>query len=157
MRDRFGDEVADFSRLHHRQPLVVLACCVSLIYAVRSPESLLILFAALSKFLQPYGLSMHLEFVPLMRSQIELIQNLSWQMLPKSELTALEHGNGTFPSGMKPRIILMVAATHISVIVPTWNEQKYLPKCPRSLLDQSVKAHGTSGLSSVEHYGDPSQ
>jgi cellulose synthase/poly-beta-1,6-N-acetylglucosamine synthase-like glycosyltransferase len=128
-----------FSRQDFRAPLVVLTCCISLIYAMRSPETFAILFSALTKILQPYELTTHYALVALLRSQVELIQNTSVQVLTKSESTALGLRPRSFPSGMKPRFMLMVAATNVSVIVPTWNEERYLPKCLGSLVDQSVK------------------
>jgi glycosyltransferase involved in cell wall biosynthesis len=39
--------------------------------------------------------------------------------------------------GSKVRYLLVASALDVSVIVPTWNEEKYLPKCLRSLTKQA--------------------
>jgi hypothetical protein len=136
---KIRDEFVVFSRQDYRAPVLILAFCVSLIYTVRSPETFAIFFSALSKILQPYELSMHFDLGLFLRSQIELIQNLSAQAFSRSDWTAFEFRPSPFSGGMKPRLMLMVAATDISVIIPSLNEEKYLQKCLSSLVNQHTK------------------
>jgi glycosyltransferase involved in cell wall biosynthesis len=68
-----------------------------------------------------------------------MLQNLSGQMIAKGELAAFELRPQPSPIGVRLRYMFTVAATDISIIIPTLNEEKYLPRCLSSLINQSRK------------------
>jgi hypothetical protein len=83
-------------------------------------------------------LEIYTRFDPLaFRFPDEFLQNLSGQFLPKGEWSSIEIKPRSIPFVQKFKYVLMVASVDVSVIVPTWNEEKYLPKCLKSLAKQS--------------------
>jgi glycosyltransferase involved in cell wall biosynthesis len=71
--------------------------------------------------------------------QTEYIQTLSNQILKRGELATPEFRPRFVASWLRVKWLLLTAATDVSVIVPTWNEEKYLEKCLKSLRRQSLK------------------
>jgi hypothetical protein len=116
--------------------LALLVFVLSLAWFLKSPEFSAFIISFLSKFPQFLDLNARLDGA-LLRNQIELLQNLSTQMLAKGDWISNEMRPRPLPFGIRIKYVLMVAATDISVIVPTWNEEKYLPRCLRSLINQS--------------------
>lgn len=114
--------------------LTILASMVALALVLRSPELsafFLSIFTRLPQFSELYA---HLDVV-FIRGQAEMLQNLSG-MIGKGEWVSIDFRPRSLPFGMKLKYMLMVAATDISVIIPTLNEEKYLPKCLSSLTKQ---------------------
>ena len=75
----------------------------------------------------------------LFRYQGDFFQNLSGQFLQKGDWASLEIRPRSIPFGTKIRCMIMVSAIDVSVIIPTWNEAEYLPRCLKSLVNQSNK------------------
>lgn len=121
--------------------LTILASMISLAVVFRSPELtalLLSIFTRVPQFSEFYA---HFDLV-FLRTQAEVLQNLSSQMMVKTEWGSLDLRPQSSPVGFRLRYIFMVASTDISVIIPTLNEVKYLPKCLSSLINQSRKDIG---------------
>jgi len=117
--------------------LAFFVLAFSLAWLLKSPEFSAFIISLLSRFPQLFDLNAHFDGVFLLRNQIELLQNLSTQMLAKGDWVSIEMRSRPLPFGMKLKYILMVAATDISVIVPTLNEKKYVARCLKSLSNQS--------------------
>jgi len=128
--------------------VVAVAFCVSMVLMARSAEFTTILLS-LIKLTQSLELT-RFDTPSFLRAQIELIQNLSPQNEFMQSLSANMLAKSNSWSGeLRPRgllfsrfkLIFLVAATDISVIIPTWNEERYLPKCLNSLRNQSFKGN----------------
>ena len=118
--------------------LTILASMVALALVLRSPELSAFFFSILTRLPQFSEFYTHLD-VAFIRGQAEMLQNLSGQMIGKAEWISIDFRPRSLPFGMKLKYVFMLAATDISVIIPTLNEEKYLPKCLSSLTNQSRK------------------
>src|SRR5208282_4188029 len=127
--------------------VAVVAFCVSFALIVRTSEFTTILLSCV-KLAQSFDLT-RFDTPSFLRTQIELFQNLSAQNEFIQSLSTNMITKGDWSSGLRPkgfsfgrfRMIFLVAAADISVIIPTWNEEVYLPKCLSSLRYQSLKRH----------------
>src|SRR5208283_3947011 len=59
--------------------------------------------------------------------------------LQRGDVAARELRPRFVPSLMRVKWLLLIAATRVSVIIPTWNEENYLERCLMSLKRQSLK------------------
>ena len=119
--------------------LLLASLVISLAFVAKVPESSGILFAALSRFLQSIQVNAHADIALILRWQEEFLRNLATQITAKADFFPMEIRPRSLTSPGKIRYLLMVAAVDVSVIVPTWNEEKYLRRCLTSLLNQSRK------------------
>lgn len=120
-----------------QQYVLLAALAISVGLVLRWPELSAILVSVLSRFPQFLDLSARFDAALILRNQFEPFQNLSTQILAKGEWIPVEIRTRSLPFGIKVKYVLMVVATNISVIVPTLNEEKYLPRCLGSLINQS--------------------
>ena len=124
--------------------LAVVAFCVSLALIARTSEFTTLLLSCV-KLTQSFDLT-RFDTPSFLRTQMELFQNLSAQndfiqSVSTSMLTKGDWSSSFRPKGLifwRLKMIFLVAATDISVIVPTWNEERYLQKCLQSLRRQSL-------------------
>ena len=119
----------------------LVTLCVSLVLIFRAPSFWAILIPEFGRVLQYLEMNAHLQAMEVLRYQTELLQNLAPRMLAKGELVSLDIGPRQIPFEMRIKSALMVAVCDISVIIPTLNEEKYLPRCLKSLVGQSPKDH----------------
>lgn len=119
------------------QPLIlgIVAFLVAVTLVARSPDWSALLTYFLARFPQTFELIPHFD-APLFRAQLEMTQNLFARIMNSAEGRPIYLGPRPFSLGMRVKCIFLVAATDISVIVPTFNEEKYLPACLRSLARQ---------------------
>lgn len=118
--------------------LAVLVSIVALTFLLKSPEWSAIFVSFLSRLPQISELNAHFD-AAFIRGQAELLQSVSNQMVGRGEWVPFDLRSRFFSLGVKTKLLFMVAATDISVIIPTWNEEKYLPRCLSSLVNQSRK------------------
>jgi len=126
---------------------VMFVVCVFVIVDRASELSTILL--SITRLMQTFELSIQLDIPTLIRSLTEFIQSISGQNEPIQTLTTqvmLKGGMVTQGLRSKPmapwtrlNCLIMIASTKISVIVPTWNEEKYLGRCLSSLKQQSLK------------------
>jgi len=105
---------------------------------LRSPDLSAIVVAIIGRSPQTLDPITHLDSASVIRGQIDLFQSLSTQLVAKGDWVTTEMRPRPVPIGFKLRCMLTVAATDISVIIPTLNEEKYLPRCLKSLVNQTT-------------------
>jgi glycosyltransferase involved in cell wall biosynthesis len=105
---------------------------------LRSPDLSAIVVAIIGRFPQTLDPIAHLDAVTFIRGQIDLFQSLSTQLVTKGDWVTTEIRPRPVPIVFKMRCMLTVASTDISVIIPTLNEEKYLPRCLKSLVNQGT-------------------
>jgi len=115
--------------------LSVLALGSLVAWWLRSPELSAVVVAVIGRF--PQTLDPNIQAITFVRSQLELFQSLSTQLMARSDWVTVEIRPRPVPIGLKLRYMFTVAATDVSVIIPTLNEEKYLPRCLKSLVDQA--------------------
>ena len=108
-----------------------------LAWILRSPDLSAFIIAVIGRFPQLLDPGLHVDGVVFLRSQIELLQNFSTQILAKSDWVTGEVRPRPIAVGIRLKFLLTVATTDVSIIVPTWNEEKYLAKCLDALVNQS--------------------
>ncbi|MGP8071500.1 MAG: glycosyltransferase [Candidatus Bathyarchaeia archaeon] len=108
-----------------------------LAWALRSPDLSTLIIAVIGRFPQLLDPSLHSDGVVFLRSQIELLQNFSTQILARNDWVAGEMRPRPVAVGIRLKFLLIAATTDVSVIIPTLNEEKYLAKCLDSLVNQS--------------------
>jgi hypothetical protein len=108
-----------------------------LAWALRSPDLSALIIAVIGRFPQLLDPTLRLDGVVFLRSQIDLLQNFSTQLLARSDWVTGEMRPRPVGTGIRFKFLLIAATTDISVIIPTWNEEKYLTKCLDSLVNQS--------------------
>jgi glycosyltransferase involved in cell wall biosynthesis len=102
----------------------------------RVPEFSAIMASWLTGFLQQFEINSHLDMTSLIFwYREEFVQNLSTQ-LAKNGWAAFDIKMRSVLFGGRVKYVPTAAAVDVSVIVPTWNEEKYLPRCLLSLVDQ---------------------
>lgn len=114
---------------------------MSLVLVFKAPDFWAILIPEFGRLLQYFEINAHLQAVPVLRYQMELFRNAASHMLAKVELASLDIGPRQIPIEMKIKNVLMITVGDISVIIPTLNEEKYLPRCLKSLARQSNRDH----------------
>ena len=108
-----------------------------LAWTLRSPDLSSLIVAVIGRFPQLLDPSLHLEGVVFLRGQLEVLQNFSTQILAKNDWVTSDMRPRPVAVGLRLKFLLTVATTDVSIIVPTWNEEKYLTRCLDSLVNQS--------------------
>ena len=93
----------------------------------------------LTRLLQQFEINPHDLAGLILRYREEFLQNVSTQLLSRGECAAVDVRGHLEPFVGRVKYVLMIAAVDVSVIVPTWNEEKYLTRCLRSLVKQSCE------------------
>jgi len=135
-----GNSCSDLTPDRTARPAIGLAFVMLgsiLAWALRSPDLSTLILAVIGRFPQVLDPSLHLDGVVFLRGQIELLQNFSTQVLAKSDWVTGEMRPRPAGVGIRFKFFLIAATTDVSIIVPTWNEEKYLTKCLDSLVNQS--------------------
>jgi len=119
------------------QPIILVALTFTLSFALleKPPGFLATIISILGQLAQVSELNPHLD-TAVFRSQLELAQNVISRAFTGNELVPYTIGSRPLSLGMRIRYVFVVAATDISVIIPTLNEEKYLPSCLNSLSNQ---------------------
>ena len=162
-----GNRRSDLAPNRTAAPAVGLAFVMLgtiLAWILRSPDLSTLIIAVIGRFPQLLDPSLHMEGVAFLRGQIELLQNFSTQILAKSDWVTGEMRPRPIAVGIRLKFLLTVATTDVSIIVPTWNEERYLAKCLDALVNQSwhgsweiivVDGGSTDGTVGVaENYAD---
>ena len=116
---------------------VSVAISISLLLMLRTSESssIIVLASSLTRLLQQSELNAYLDVTGLIfRYGEEFLRNASTQLTVKIDPTTF--GIKARPSALGRVKHLLVVITNVSVVVPTWNEERYLPRCLSSLVNQ---------------------
>lgn len=117
--------------------LAWISLSISLILMYRAPEFSVIMISWLTSLLQQFEINSHLDMATLIfQYRGEFLQHMSTQLLAKNGWASFDIRPRSVPFGGRVKYVPMAAALDVSVIVPTWNEEKYLPRCLLSLVDQ---------------------
>lgn len=65
------------------------------------------------------------------------LENLLQRVLGCGDGASFEFNSESLTLGSRVKYLLVASVLDVSVIVPTWNEEKYLPKCLHSLRNQT--------------------
>jgi hypothetical protein len=123
--------------IQRKLALAWISLSISLLLMSRVPEFSAVMVSWLTSLLQPFEINSHLDMASLIfRYREEFLQNVSTQLLAKNEWAFFEIRARSVPFGGRVKYVPMAAALDVSVIVPTWNGEKYLPRCVLSLVDQ---------------------
>jgi hypothetical protein len=117
--------------------LLVLAFSVVVAFILRSPEFSAVSIPELSRLLQFPAVRAYLDAILGLRYPQVFFENLSQRVLSYSDWSTYELSPRSLTLGSRLKCLLVVSALDVSVIIPTWNEEKYLPKCLRSLTNQA--------------------
>jgi hypothetical protein len=120
-----------------RAVLALFTVCFTLVLAAKTLDLWAIMIPELGRFLQYFAMNIHPQVVLIARSQTELLQNLTGQVLGRGELASLKIGSSSLSLETKIKSVLLVGLCDISVIIPALNEERYLPRCLESLTHQS--------------------
>lgn len=119
--------------------LLITAFVLSSLLAwwLKSPDLSAILLTVIARSPQILDPILRLDPTGFIRGQVDLLQTLTSQFLAKGDWVTGELQPRPIPFLLRVRCILAVASTDISVIVPTLNEEEYLPRCLKSLMKQT--------------------
>jgi hypothetical protein len=116
--------------------LLLVAFSIVLAFILRSPEFSAVSIPELSRLIQFPAVRAYLDSLLDPRYPLGFFENLSQRVLSYGDWAACELSPSSLTLGSRARYLLVGSTFHVSVIVPTWNEEKYLPKCLNSLRRQ---------------------
>ena len=123
--------------IRRKLALAWISLSISLLLMSRVPEFSAVMVSWLTGFLQQFEINSHLDMGSLIFwYREEFLQNVSTQLLAKNGWAFFDIRARSVPFGGRVKYVPMAAAVDVSIIVPTWNEEKYLPRCLLSLVDQ---------------------
>lgn len=114
-----------------KKVLMITTLGVSVVMSVRVPSWILIVALEIGRFLQSIDAYAHLHPMFFLECRTLFVHDFTVEMLPK-QVRYLH-----LLSRTRVRTMWMLAACDISVIIPALNEEKYLPRCLKSLVCQS--------------------
>lgn len=116
-----------------------IAFPVLLLVMSGAPEfsTIIVALSSLTRFLEQFGINSYLDMIG---SIFHCGEDFSWnattQLLAKNGLQFCEIRPRLVPFECRAKCVFMTVVMNVSVIVPTWNEEKYLPRCLVSLANQ---------------------
>jgi cellulose synthase/poly-beta-1,6-N-acetylglucosamine synthase-like glycosyltransferase len=133
--------LATQARVKAQESAVIAAVTIviSIALILRSVEFSGIVFPVFEKAVQCLTTMIRFDFSLVFRYQDELLQNLPGRILTKGEWMPIEMRPRSSSIGPRLKYIFVAALTDVSVIIPTWNEERYLPRCLQSLAHQNSK------------------
>jgi hypothetical protein len=131
-----GTELVQNLRNRYPTMLLLVAFSIVLAFILRSPEFSAVSIPELSRLIQIPAVRAYLDSILDPRYPLGFFENLSQRVFNYGDWAAYELSPKSFALGSKARYLLVGSSLDVSVIVPTWNEEKYLRKCLRSLRKQ---------------------
>jgi glycosyltransferase involved in cell wall biosynthesis len=116
--------------------LLLVAFSIVVAFILKSPEFSAVSVPELSRLLQFPAVRAYLDTILELRYPLGFIENLSQRMLTHGDWATCEFSPKSLTLGTRARYLLVGSTLDVSVIVPTWNEEKYLSSCLRSLRRQ---------------------
>lgn len=116
---------------------MIVAFSLVIAATMKTPELVTLILSELSKWVQSPAIRSNIDAILALRWQEHVaLENLSQRLLTSGEWMPLEINPRHLTIGSKLRYILVGVVVDVSTIVPTWNEEKYLPHCLKSLRKQ---------------------
>ena len=124
--------------LRNRYPTVLLLFAFSVLLTVilKSPEISAAYVPELTRILQLPMIRAYWDAILGLHYPQTFLDSLSQHTISFGDWGSIEVSPRSLTLGSKVKYLLVASALDVSVIVPTWNEEKYLPKCLRSLANQ---------------------
>jgi len=124
-------------RTRHPALLLLFAFSILLAIIAKWPELSAVSIPELSRLLQYPVLRVYFEAFLGLRYPQAFLENLSQRVFSYGDWTSFDLKFESLAVGSRVRSLLVGSVLGVTVIVPTWNEEKYLHKCLRSLKDQA--------------------
>lgn len=116
---------------------LILSISILMALALKTPEITAIIIAELTKLIQYHAIRSHLDVILVLRDQQQVVlETLSQRLLASGEWVPAQFDSRSLTLESRIRYMVVASVLDVSVIVPTWNEEKYLPRCLRSLVNQ---------------------
>jgi GT2 family glycosyltransferase len=132
-----GAQLVKELKSHYPAMLLVLVFSLILTMILKSPEISTLSIPELSRILQFPAVREYLDALLGFRYPQIFFDNLGQRLFSCGDWSSLEVSPKSLTLGSRVRFLLIGSALDVSVIVPTWNEEKYLPKCLHSLNTQA--------------------
>jgi hypothetical protein len=122
----------------NRYPAMLLLVAFSIVAAfiLKSPEFSAVSIPELSRLIQFPVVRAYLDSILDPRYPMGFFENLSQRVFSYGDWVAYDLSPRSLTLGSRARYLLFGSTLDVSVIIPTWNEEKYIPKCLRSLRRQ---------------------
>ena len=114
----------------------VLVLSVLLTLVLKRPELYLVSIPELTRLLQFPAVRTYLETMLGMHYQQGFLESFQQRLLSSGDWSSFDLNVESLSLGSRAKYLLVGSALDVSVIVPTWNEEKYLSKCLHSLKNQ---------------------
>ena len=115
----------------------LLALSMLLTLVLKRPELYAVSIPELTRLLQFPAVRTYLETMLGTRYQQDFLENLQQRLLSYGDWSSFDLNIESLSLGSRAKYLLVGSALDVSVIVPTWNEEKYLSKCLQSLRNQA--------------------
>ena len=115
-----------------------VAIFASVIFMFNAPYFWAIIIPELIRVMQCLDVGAYTHAALILRNQLQICHNVATQ-LANGDFASLEIWSRHLSFGTRVKGVLMAVVCDISVIIPTLNEEKYLPECLKSLARQSQK------------------
>ncbi len=116
--------------------ILLLAFSILLTIIIKWPDLSALSISEISRLLQYPAVRAYLEAMLDFRYPQALLESVSQRVPNFGDFMSLDLRLDSLAVGSRVRYLLVGSALNVTVIVPTWNEEKYLHKCLRSLKDQ---------------------
>jgi glycosyltransferase involved in cell wall biosynthesis len=117
--------------------LLLVAFSIVLAFILRSPEFSAVSIPELSRLIQIPAVRAYLDSILDPRYPPGFFENLLQRVFNYGDWAAYELSPKSLALGSRARYLLVGSSLDVSVIVPTWNEERYLPRCLHSLRRQT--------------------
>lgn len=137
-----SEETSEAERVQSRRtryPTMILIFAVSILLTiiVKWPELSALSIPELSRLLQYPAVRAYFEAILGLRYPQAFLESLTQRIFNYADWISLDLRFESLVFGSRAKYLFVGSVLDVSVIVPTWNEEKYLHKCLRSLKEQA--------------------
>jgi hypothetical protein len=132
-----GTSLVQNLRAQYPAVLLLFAFSILLTMILKSPEISAAYFPELSRVLQLPAIRAYWDAVLSFRYPQTFFENLSQRAVGYGDWTSIDLSPKSLALGSRVRYLLVASAIDVSVVVPTLNEEKHLPRCLQALKSQT--------------------